>query len=175
MTEETNNGQLTAVPDAGDHLAVHPEHVVELQDADLGAGKPVQTEHKPTEREIRAWRAANWTVKHPIVKACGHRIDLRHAPRHANCKHCWQALFEVGFNAQEMERLHNLLMNAGSKFVVKLYGKKFLQAFGAWLKEKLLRQASPETQAASGLEPVQTIEGGTLDIKAEQEVISGLR
>jgi hypothetical protein len=109
------------------------------------------------------------TIKHPIVKACGHKLDMHHEPKHSNCEHCWRALFEVGFNAQEMDRLHSLLMNAGSKFVVKLYGKKFLKAFGAWLKEQLLRQASPEVQAASGLEPEQTIEGAVLDIKAEAQ------
>lgn len=138
-----------------------------LEGADLGAAKPMP-QPKPTDREIREWRSTNFTVRHQTVKACGHKIDLRHEPKHANCKYCWQALFEVGFNEEEMSRLHQLLMTAGSKGVITIYGKKFLKAFGAWMKEKLLRQASPEVQAASGLEP--TIEGAVLDIRTEAEL-----
>jgi len=172
MTEEKNGTDIsTPNSDSGatsDSIELDQRNdpvIQKLDAADLGAGKPVETKQEPTEKEIREWRSVNFTVRHQVVKACGHKIDLRHEPKHANCKYCWQALFEAGFNEQEMSRLHQLLMTAGSKGVITIYGKKFLRAFGVWLKEQLLKQASPEVQAASGIES--SIEGATIDIKVD--------
>ena len=135
----------------------------DLDSADLGAGKPVQTEHKPTEREVRAWRAANFTVKHNRVVACGHLLEAGHFPTHTNCEACWYALFET--TPDGVASVHDLLLKEGSKTVEAMHGKKFLKQFGLYLRKKLLRQASPEVQAASGIEP--TIEGAVLDIRME--------
>jgi hypothetical protein len=142
-----------------------------MNDADLGASKPVP-KPEPTESEIKEWRARNFTVKHSTVVACGHRLEAGHFPKHANCWDCWYAMFET--SPDGVASVHDLLMKEGSKAVAAMHGKKFLAAFGKYLRNKLLLQASPEVQAASGLEP--TIEGAVLDIGAERmEAKLGLR
>lgn len=134
---------------------------------DLGAAKPIKPP-EPTEREKRAWRAQNFTVKHSTVIACGHKIDLRHMPSNANCPDCWEAFFSV--SPEGVEQVHQMLLNGGTQSVVRVFGKKFTKWFGAFLRKKLLTEyASREVQAASG------IEGAVMDIKAESEASVGVR
>src|ERR1019366_8212706 len=125
---------------------VNPEALV---DADLGASKPVP-EPKPTLAQVKAWRAANFTVRHSTVNACGHKLDLRIPPSNANCWPCWEAFFSV--SPEGVASVHNLLLEGGTKAVIALHGAKFIRMFGRFLQKKLLLQASPQVQAASGIE-----------------------
>lgn len=138
-----------------------------LFDADLGASKPI-SEPKPTRKQIGEWRAANFTVKHSTVLACGHKLDLRHFPSNANCWSCWEAFFSV--SPEGVEQVHQMLISGGTQEVTRRFGSKFTKKFGQFLRKKLLSEyANRETQVASG------IEGGILDVKAESEVPLGLR
>jgi len=160
MTEEINNvnGGLdnASIPNSSpDGSNVH-----NVNSADLGAGKSIEIKHEPTEREIREWRSRNFTVKHNRVVACGHKLETGHLPRHANCEDCWYALFET--TPDGVASVHDLLLKEGSKAVEAMHGKKFLKAFGKYLRIKLLQQACPEVQAASG------IEGAMLNLGSER-------
>jgi hypothetical protein len=129
------------------------------EELDLGASKPVP-EPKPTLAQVKAWRAANFTVRHSTVNACGHKLDLRQFPSNANCWPCWEAFFSV--NPEGVASVHQLLLNGGTQAVVAMHGKKFTKMFGKFLQKKLLKEyASPAVQAASG------IEGSIMNVKEE--------
>ena len=131
---------------------------------DLGASKSVE-QPKPTEKEMREWRGRNFTVRTPVVKACGHLLNLQSFPSHSNCQDCWEAFLSNNPNGVEM--VHKTLMEQGTQGAIKQFGKKLVKMFGKFLKKQLLQQyASEQTKAASG------IEGNQLqvpDIKAEVE------
>jgi len=173
MTECTCN---TSSTEHVDHSPTCPEskcdcleHVTKAANsADLGASTPVP-ESKPTEAEIKEWRGRNFTVRTPVVKACGHHLNLQSFPSHSNCQDCWEAFLSNNPNGVEM--VHKTLMEQGTQGAIKQFGKKLVKMFGKFLKKQLLQQyASAQVQAASG------IEGNQLqvpDIKAEVE--SGIR
>jgi hypothetical protein len=153
--KENNNGTDIQPPD---HIGSDAADSVELStlstadvdrgltDADLGASKPLP-EPKPTLAQVRAWRAANFTVKHSTVNACGHKLDLSHYPSNSNCWDCWEAFFSV--SPDGVASVHNLLLDGGTKAVIAMHGAKFTKMFGKFLQKKLLSQA---VQAASGIE-----------------------
>ena len=127
------------------------------EELDLGASKPI-AQPEPKQQPIQ----------HSVVIACGHKLDLRHYPDHANCWACWNAFFSV--SPEGVASVHQLLLEGGTKAVVAMHGSKFTRQFGRFLQQKLLKEyASPQVQAASG------IEGSILDIKAESEGTLGIR
>src|SRR5271157_682890 len=122
---------------------MNPEEVrvpAELEPADLGASKPIP-QSKPKQRPLYL----------PTVIACGHKLEVGHFPKHPNCEHCWFALFET--TPDGVESVHDMLMKEGTQAVRAMHGSKFLKAFGAYLRKKLLQDyASKKVQAASGIE-----------------------
>ncbi len=155
--KEDNNGTDIQPPDhvytdSGDSASVSPKpsgvdiQPESLEGADLGASKPIP-EPKPTLAQVKAWRAANFTVRHSTVNACGHKLDLRNFPSNANCEDCWEAFFSV--SPEGIASVHDLLLKAGTKAVIALHGAKFTKMFGKFLQKKLLSQA---VQATSGIE-----------------------
>src|ERR1019366_1205394 len=113
---------------------VNPEALV---DADLGASKPI-AESKPTLAQVKAWRAANFTVRHSTVNACGHKLDLKNCPSNANCEDCWEAFFSV--NPDGVASVHDLLLTGGTKAVIAMHGAKFAKMFGKFLQKKLMKE-----------------------------------
>src|ERR1019366_58410 len=111
------------------------EEAKAMVDTDLGASKPVP-QPEPTLKQVREWRAANFTVRHSTVNACGHKIDLRIPP--SNCEDCWTAFFSV--SPEGVASVHNLLLEGGTKAVIAMHGKKFTRQFGRFLQKKLLSQ-----------------------------------
>lgn len=137
------------------------------KDADLGSSKPIP-QPEPTLKQVKEWRAANFTVRHSTVKACNHKLDLRHLPSNANCWECWRAFFES--SPEGVASVHDLLLTGGTKAVIAMHGAKFTKMFGRFLQKKLLSEyASQEVQAASG------IEGSIMDIAAEKGANLGIR
>ena len=144
--------------DTVDSVGIDGEHTAQLLDrADLGASKPVP-QPKP-----------NYTVQHPIVTACGHKLNLRQFPRHSNCADCWEAFLE--YNPKGVASVHDLLLTGGIKAVTAMHGKGFAKQFGLYLRKKLLTMhASEEIKAASG------IEGNELEVfDIAKEAQSGIR
>jgi hypothetical protein len=133
-----------------------PEPVtVTLQDADLGASKPVPVDKPEPKR----------TLEHSIVKACGHSIDLRHPPTQANCEDCWEAFLTLSVDTSA---LHKILTEQGRAGMERLLGKKFVKHFGKFLQRQL-KPSIEVPQVESG------IEGSILNINAEREAILGIR
>jgi hypothetical protein len=143
------------------------------EELDLGASKPVP-EPKPTLAQVKAWRAANFTVRHSTVNACGHKIDLRATPSNANCWPCWEAFFSV--NPEGVASVHQLLLEGGTKAVIAMHGAKFTKMFGKFLQQKLLKEyASPAVQAASGIEgSIMSVKEEVSELSTEQRGASGL-
>src|ERR1019366_10211225 len=111
------NNNVASGPDAIG-TPIDPTSVT-LVDADLGASKPVP-QPEPTLKQVREWRAANFTVRHSTVNACGHKIDLRIPPSNANCWPCWEAFFS---NSPEgVASVHDLLLSDGTKAVIAVHG-----------------------------------------------------
>ncbi len=128
-----------------------------LDPADLGASKPVPVE-KPEPKT---------TLEHPIVKACGHKLDLRHPPTQANCEDCWTAFFTL---AVDTPTIHKILIAQGRTGLESLLGKKFVKHFGKFLQSRLTA-FTPEEIAK--VEP--SIEGSILNINEEREATIGIR
>lgn len=112
---------------------------------DLGASKPVPVD-KPEPKT---------TLEHAVVKACEHRIDLRHPPTQTNCEDCWQAFFTL---AVDTPTLHKILVEQGRVGMERMLGKKFVKHFGRFLGRSLV-----EPKVEPG------IEGSILNINEERE------
>lgn len=135
----------------GEAVTVTSVKTEETKSADLSASTKPAEEHKPTRKEIGEWRARNFTMRHPEVTACGHKLNLRQFPRHANCFDCWEAFLE--YNPESVASVHDLLLNSGIKAVTAMHGKQFSHMFDLYLRKKLLTMhANAEVQAASGIE-----------------------
>jgi hypothetical protein len=133
-----------------------PEPVlVKLQDADLGASKPVPIAKPEPKR----------TLEHAIVKACGHSIDLRHPPTQANCEDCWQAFFTL---AVDTPSIHKILVEQGRAGLERMVGKKFVKYFGKFLQQQL--------RAPVGVPQVEpSIEGSIMSVREEVNAVSNLQ
>lgn len=116
-------------------MPASPPAVVYLPDsADLGASKPVP-QPQPKLRPL----------EHPVVISCGHSLDTRHFPVHANCEDCWLAFFES--NSAGLASVHELLMVDGTRAVTAIHGAKFTRAFGRYLQNQLLKMyQKPQTE-----------------------------
>jgi|ERR1035437_42691 hypothetical protein len=117
-----------------------PEPVtVTVQDADLGASKPVPQPVYKTR-----------PTQHSTVVACGHKLETGHFPRQANCEHCWFALFET--TPDGVASVHDLLLREGTQAVIAMHGSKFTKQFGKYLQKKLLSKYRASDSYASGIE-----------------------
>ena len=167
--EENNNGNDIRTPvyidtNPGDSAGILPapsgtdqrslegivtltEEAKAMVDTDLGASKPVP-QPEPTLKQVREWRAANFTVRHSTVNACGHKIDLRIPPSNANCWPCWEAF--LSSNPEGVASVHALLLHGGTQAVIAVHGTKFTKMFGKFLQKKLM--AGTTIHAASGIE-----------------------
>jgi len=124
-----------------------------LDAADLGASKPVPKPPEPKQQP----------TQHPLVKACGHSLDTRHFPTHANCEDCYEAFFQE--NAAGLASVHQLLLADGTRAVTAIHGAKFTKALGVYLRKQLLKmhqQTHTEIQAQvkdiTGLEAPSLVE-----------------
>jgi hypothetical protein len=85
---------------------------------------PLQREQPNlSEGEKKKLRKQYVTIQHPIVKACGHTLDLSRQPRHNNCQHCVFAFFQNhGELVQQLDEMHTSGKDA---LIIQLQGKKF--------------------------------------------------
>ena len=187
--EETNGNDIQSPgnvdSDTGDSAGIHPAsdgtaHQVEennivhtdgasagpivtvVGETDLGASKPVP-EPKPTLKQVKEWRAANFTVRHSTVNACGHKLDLKQPPSNANCWPCWEAFFSV--SPEGVASVHQLLLEGGTQAVVAMHGSKFRKMFGKFLQKKLLQAACLRHERA--VQEACSIEGSIMNVKEE--------
>ena len=89
---------------------------------------------KFTERQIRAARRQWVTLRHGMVRACGHKIDLSRQPRN-NCEWCWEAWLKTSDGLLVV--LHETLVNKGLAALKAQYGNKLVKMFKRFLDKEL--------------------------------------
>lgn len=103
----------------------------------------VKEEEKPREisrKELGQIRKHYYTVQHPEVTACGHKIDLGKPPVR-NCEECWYAYFKTSANLEEIRTVMGV---GGISGLTARFGIKFAKAFRDFLHFELTIPAPPE-------------------------------
>jgi len=96
------------------------------------AGEIAKGQHDPivpkqmTRQVWKQMMRAEFTVRRPTVKLCGHKINLEADPR-TNCESCWFAYFNN--NKTMTEIADDCFQNAGRDILERSRGKKFTRQF----------------------------------------------
>ena len=81
---------------------------------------------KMTRKVWKEMMRIHFTVRRPIVKSCGHKINITSDPRN-NCPDCWFAYFSN--NKPMTEIADDCFRNAGRDILERSRGKKFTRMF----------------------------------------------
>jgi hypothetical protein len=105
--------------------------VVPVQDdprtEELESRLNVEPQKPLSEAQFRKLRNLYFTVRHTLVKECGHKIDMINEPRHRNCEFCyWTWLSAHGELVQVADRA---LQEQGKAFLIKMRGRHFYEMF----------------------------------------------
>lgn len=109
-----------------------------------------------TLKQIKEYRRLYFTVRRPIVRGCGHKLDPENQPNR-NCEFCWFAFFK---NHGELVQTTDEMFQAyGGQVVIQLRGEKYLKNFlkfmstlAQWQKEA--EQDVKEVEPNSGVSSV---------------------
>lgn len=102
-------------------------------------GTYVDGEHKQADLEVTSKKAEEFTpkklrelmrlyftVRHPKVRGCGHKLDLSRDPRHG-CESCWFSYFkEQGTLVQTADEC---FVKEGRQMLERLRGRRFVSYF----------------------------------------------
>lgn len=129
MTENEQVTEAPAVQPAGEVVAETPagpppgyEQVPPELWPDKD-GKPPQL----TEKLLRRLRGKYFTVKHPTLTDCGHRLDMINEPNHRNCENCWFQFFNT--HPQLVEVSDQFFRTHGKNAMIGMRGLKFVKMF----------------------------------------------
>lgn len=86
-------------------------------------GKPPEL----TPTLLASLRGKYFTVRHPLLKECGHKIDMIAEPRHRNCENCWWTFFNT--HPQLVETADQFFRTQGKKAMVGMRGDQFVKMF----------------------------------------------
>ena len=142
-----------------------PTQLNEVVEPELPAAPP----EKLTRKQIGQLRRQYVTVVHGRVKACDHlaRFSKDHDPKN-NCVYCWGAYF---MTSVDLDLIHAVLTQKGSKALVAMKGTKFVRMFHGFLSTKMLPMLQAEINkenAAPLAEAPAQITGGTFGVQEEQ-------
>lgn len=86
-----------------------------------------QTQKPLTKAEYKKAMNAYWTIRHSIVKACGHKFDHNPlvTPKHRNCDECWLAYFNT--NGEQTQIAEECLAKEGPEILEKIKGKQYVK------------------------------------------------
>lgn len=105
-----------------DHSAdLKTPSVAEQMAADVAKGQK-----QLTETQFRALRRAYFTVRHPQVRECGHKMDQINQPKN-NCEYCWFAFFSS--HGELVQTADRAFQEQGSGFLDSMRGVKFRKYF----------------------------------------------
>lgn len=96
--------------------------VAETMAADVAA----KGQKRLTETQFRALRRAYFTVRHPHVRECGHKVDQINQPKN-NCEYCWFAFFSS--HGELVQTADRAFQEQGSGFLDSMRGVKFRKYF----------------------------------------------
>jgi len=114
---------------------------------------------KLTRKQLGQLRRQYLTQTHGTVRACGHKAKFaKDKDPKNNCVSCWSAYF---MTSVDLEFIHAVLTQKGSKALIAMRGIKFVKMFHGWLSSNLLPALAAEINGKSEEEP--RIEGGSFD------------
>lgn len=124
-------------------------------------GKPPQL----TDRLLRVLRGKYFTVRHPFLIDCGHKLDMINQPKN-NCGNCWFQFFnthgELVQVADQFYRTH------GKNAMIGMRGEKFVKNFGRFMVTVLKmkeEEAASESSNPEGSNP-DSIDGNEVGTQA---------
>jgi hypothetical protein len=85
-----------------------------------------------------------FTVRHKVVKACGHKLNTSQDPRHAGCESCWFAFFST--NGDLTNLANECFQEGGEALLTKFRGTKFTKNFLRYMST--LARFQKEAEAA---------------------------
>ena len=100
----------------------------------------IRTQYK----ELLRWR---FTVRRPLVKQCGHKINIAADPRN-NCESCWWAYFST--NGQMTQIADECFTEAGRDVLERSRGKRFTKMFLRYMSTLAHFQRELAAKAAQG-------------------------
>ncbi len=83
-----------------------------------------------TEKLLRKLRGKYFTVKHPRLTECDHRLDMINEPRY-NCENCWFQFFNT--HPQLVEVADQFYKTHGKNAMISMRGVKFVKMFGRYM------------------------------------------
>jgi hypothetical protein len=139
-------------------------------------------EQKPmTRKQWKELMRLYFTVRHPRVRACQHRLDMARDPRH-NCENCWFAYFKE--QGQLVQTADECFVKAGRKALEAIRGKRFTKYFIRFMAtlarfraEQLAAEAAQETNDSNSGQQSNEASGdtgtavvsGTPDVSGQME------
>lgn len=79
-----------------------------------------------TEKTVAMLRNKYFTVRHVLLKDCGHRLDMINFPKR-NCQNCLFQWFNC--HAKLVETAHEFYQQYGKERLIAMRGEKFVKAF----------------------------------------------
>ena len=79
-----------------------------------------------TELQLRQLRGKYFTIRHDLVKECGHKIDRMNEPS-IGCEWCWWTW--LSGHGELVKTTDEALQEHGKEFVIKLRGRRYLKYF----------------------------------------------
>jgi hypothetical protein len=113
---------------------------------------------KLTEQLLRKLRGKYFTVRHPLLTNCGHRLDMVNEPRHRHCENCYFQWFnthpQLVETADQFYRTHGVVALTGmrGKHFVKMF-VRYMATVIHFMKESEALKAKAENEAKSPESP----------------------
>ena len=113
---------------------------------------------KLTRKQLGQLRRQYLTQTHGTVRACGHKAKFaKDKDPKNNCVSCWSAYF---MTSVDLEFIHAVLTQKGSKALIAMRGTKFVKMFHGFLAGQLLPALAAEINKEKE-EAAAQIQGGT--------------
>lgn len=109
-----------------------------------------------TLKQIKEYRRLYFTVRHPTVTGCGHRLDPGIEPR-TNCQFCWFAFFKN--HGELVQTTDSFYQEYGGEALATMRGRKYVKNFLKFMSTLALWQQEVERlkQESNGAQGVGSI------------------
>jgi hypothetical protein len=158
LRDETPSGQAVE-PDSPQDESIPPEL---RPDAD---GNPPQI----TDRLLRKLRSKYFTVRHPVLMECGHKLDMINQPGN-NCESCWWNFFNS--HGQLVEVADQFFRTHGKRAMEGMRGRKFVKNFCRFMATVYhFKQEEEARLAKANEEQIDVLEGSsesTVPVEVQQ-------
>jgi hypothetical protein len=118
-----------------------------------------------TEKLLGTLRGKYFTVRHPFLTDCGHRLDMINQPKN-NCETCWWTFFNT--HPQLVQVADEFFRNQGKNPMIAMRGVKFVKNFLRFMAtvHHFLQEQKANGTTNQG-QPVADSEDSTADAQAE--------